>query len=330
MLVYAEGIQLVQATGLVVPKQWLEHHPSLFAPSDLSSQAKEPTHNLVAVQPVPLSEVILTAHTKDAYELSLAHRTAFEEYFFDERRILRQDSVYHLTPHDLGLSDEHGINHQYRLVMTSPVLQGCAKRGRTQLYVISLPPPANGSADSEPVLDDLQEIPSDEEDVGESEDGFEIDEAFLAGSVLHPVPASTEHATTETPGTDGHSINSSVYTRGADPLSSPRSSVEDDCTVYIPTTELGQIGVLSGDWVRAESEASHETLSRHQGVIRASQGTSSRLVRICAEDDVDARSVARILRRAWLTRRCTAARSAWPPISCTTSPQAAQAPPPAR
>ncbi|EPS97368.1 hypothetical protein FOMPIDRAFT_79362 [Fomitopsis schrenkii] len=162
--------------------------------------------------------------------------------------------------------------------MTSPVLQGCAKRGRTQLYVISLPPPANGSADSEPVLDDLQEIPSDEEDVGESEDGFEIDEAFLAGSVLHPVPASTEHATTETPGTDGHSINSSVYTRGADPLSSPRSSVEDDCTVYIPTTELGQIGVLSGDW----------------GVIRASQGTSSRLVRICAEDDVDASGPVRL------------------------------------
>lgn len=253
-LKYAE---VVKAAGLVVPKRWLEQHSVLFTASDLSSQAKEPTHNLVVVQPVPLSEVILTAHTNEAYELSLAHRPAFEQYFFDERRILRQDSVYHLTTHDLGLSEEHSTVHQYRLVMTSPVLQGCAKREQTQLYVISLPPPAtsaNGFAHSESDLDDLQEIPSDEEDVGDSEDGFEIDEAFLAGSVLHPVPNTEQSAPVETSGTDGHRIISSVYTRRAEPLSFPRSSADDDCTVYIPTAELGQIGVLSGDWVRVEFE----------------------------------------------------------------------------
>ena len=239
-----------------MPKRWLEQYSSLFASSDLSPQVKEPTHHLVAVHPVPLSEVILLAYTEDAYQLSLTQRPALEDYFFGEQRILRQDSVYYLKAQDLGLPDDHASSvsaHEYRLVMASPVLQGCAKRGHTRFYVISAPPPAttvNGSADTEPILDDLQEIPSDEEDVEKSEDGFEIDEAFLAGSVLRPVPPHAERAepsaTADSPNADGHRINSSVYIRTAEPL---RSLVEDDSTIYIPTADLSQVGVLSGDWV---------------------------------------------------------------------------------
>ena len=243
----------------------------------MGPQAKEPTHNLVAIRPVLLSEVILTAQSEEAYELSLAHRSAFEDYFFDERRIIRQDSVHHLTAQDLGLPDDYaGLSaaHEYRLVMVGPVLQGCAKRGHTRFYVISAPPPAsstNGSADAEPVLDDLQEIPSDEADVEESEDGFEIDEAFLAGSVLHPVPVHTEHvepsATTDALSTDGHRINSAVFSRTAEPLASLRSSVNDDCTVYIPTADLSQVGVLSGDWVCAVPK------TYRAGVVELSSGS---------------------------------------------------------
>ena len=254
-----------------MPKRWLEQYPSLFTAGDLSPQTKEPTHNLVAVRPVPLSEVILVAHTEEAYQLSLDQRPAFEDYFFDEQRILRQGSVYHLTAQDFGLQDDHagsGSAHEYRLVMASPVLQGCARRGHTRFYVISAPPPeaiANGSADAEPILDDLQEIPSDEEDVDKSEDGFEIDEAFLAGSVLHPVPAHTDPAeptaATDALNTNGHRINASGYTRVAESLASPRSLVEDDCTVYIPTAELSQVGVLSGDCVSAATGKPRETVT---------------------------------------------------------------------
>lgn len=257
-MIYADDIQPAQVTGVAVPKRWLEQYSSLFASSDLSPQVKEPTHHLVAVHPVPLSEVILVAYTEDAYQLSLAQRPAFEDYFFDEQRILRQDSVYHLKAQDLGLPDDHASSvsaHEYRLVMATPVLQGCAKRGHTRFYVISAPPAtaANGSADTEPILDDLQEIPSDEEDVDKSEDGFEIDEAFLAGSVLHPVPPHGERAepsaTGDSANADRHRINSSVYIRAAEPLAFARSPVEDDSTIYIPTADLSQVGVLSGDWV---------------------------------------------------------------------------------
>ncbi|KZT66717.1 AAA-domain-containing protein [Daedalea quercina L-15889] len=266
----------VNTSGVIVPKRWLEQYPSLFAQNDLSSQTREATHHLVAVKPVPLSEVILAAHSQEAYALALAHRSAFESLFFDTGRILRQDEVYTLTAHDLGVSDDsnsYPFVLSFRLVMTGSVLQGFAERGHTQFYVISTPEPAPAAnGHSEPVLDDLQEIPSDEEDVGDSEDGFEINEAFLAGSVLHPVPASdvqaTESRSLDAADADGAHINSTPYTRAAEPLISPRSLVGEDCTVYIPTADLSYVGVLSGDW----------------GVIRLSHGASSRLVRICAED----------------------------------------------
>ncbi|KAH9914715.1 AAA-domain-containing protein [Fomitopsis serialis] len=160
--------------------------------------------------------------------------------------------------------------------MAGPVLQGYAKRGHTRLYVVSASEPATTSnGHIEPVFEDLQEIPSDEEEAMDSEDGFEINEAFLAGSVLHPMPSNgTPPGEPDTLDNspdatlDRTRITSAEYARAAEPLTSPRSPEEDDCRVYISTSELGRVGVLSGDWA----------------VIRACNGSSSRLVRVCAED----------------------------------------------
>ncbi|KAH9830946.1 AAA-domain-containing protein [Rhodofomes roseus] len=280
-----------QDSGVVVPKQWLQQYRA-FVQGDISSQSKEATHHLIAVQPVVLSEIILTAHSHDAYTLALAHRAAFEAHFFDTQRTLRQDEVYTLHARDLDISGGDGdgfpsSGHHYRLVMAGPVLQGYAKRGVTRFYVTLAPEPApTSNGHSAHTLDDLQEIPSDEDEFQESEDGFEINEAFLAGSVLHSMPANgtppDEADALDGPpdsSIDRARIHSAGYTRVAEQLASPRSSVEDDCTVYISTADLSHVGVLSGDWA----------------VVRSSKGSSSRLARVCAEDsDADSSGPVRL------------------------------------
>ena len=134
--------------------------------------------------------------------------------------------------------------------MLEPVLQGYARKGSTQFYITFA---ASSNEYSSP--EDDVEV---EDESGSDPDGIEIDECFLASSILHSRPNMTPLSPRETV-TDrlrdtnvepGEPTTSHVEFRFfTEPLPVPASASQDDCTLYLRTSDLGRIGILNGDWV---------------------------------------------------------------------------------
>lgn len=148
---------------------------------------------------------------------------------------------------------------QYKLVMSAPVQQGIARRGTTKVYVSA--PPALDEDISEDAIPDIPD--GDFDELSGSEAGeFDIGEDFLAGSVLRPLslPASPapspngdkmNGATNGTHTADGNlHLSHAERTYRAHALQRQVSRLEDECAVYVRTSELSRIGVLDGEWVR--------------------------------------------------------------------------------
>src|SRR5262249_3244518 len=125
---------------------------------------------------------------------------------------------------------------EYRIDMLEPVLQGYAKAGTTRFCVLS-------PTESPQVVEDKDDL-------------IEIDEDFLANSVLQPTlrPSSI----------DASSEVSFQVRELIEPVS------EDDSLCYVRTSDLGRIGLLDGDWA----------------VARCSTSSDYRLVRVIADDDI--------------------------------------------
>lgn len=209
---------------------------------------------MTSVQPVLIAEVVVTALSLDAYNIASSPGSPIEAWLSDQPLILRQGDV-HTFGANLRPTNGHGISwsrktYQFRLDMIEPVLQGYARKGSTRFYVTL--------ADTESLSFDEFEFQSGDES-GSDPDGIEIDECFLASSVLHarqnpshPMPPKTvskslqyANAVLNEP-TMPH-IDSSFR---IEPLQEPTFTLQDDCTLYIRTSDLGRVGVLNGDWVR--------------------------------------------------------------------------------
>ncbi|KAI0710443.1 AAA-domain-containing protein [Cerioporus squamosus] len=258
-----------------VPRSWQAEYPHIFPTGQSGFASAEPTHSITAVRPVVLSEVIFSALSDDAYAAASSDPSMLEEWLLDGNVILREGATYTHTR-------EGPLT--YKLIMASPVQQGIAQRGSTKLFVSAHP---NSGQDGEiPEVDAIPDMVVDEADSDrEPEQGdFEIGEDFLAGSVLR----SFSHSASS-PSVDGHLTNGDLasisesgssaghrhlsdmeWTCRAHPLQTRVSSLEDECAVYVRTSELSRIGVLDGDWA----------------IVRSRNGSNFRLVRVLANDDV--------------------------------------------
>ena len=188
---------------------------------------------LSVVQLVPLQEVFVQALSSTAYSAAKADVSSFENWLCRGQRILRQDSVYVWDTPD-GL-DTGALT--YELIMTEPVLQGYAQKSQT---LFTLLPPSEGlqAVNANQLLS--SSVPDDVQT--DDEEGLEIDENFLASSLI-PQPSSYPQ----------HSppirISHLAHEFTASPLPKPTSLGADEHTMYVRTVDLPKVGMLDGDWV---------------------------------------------------------------------------------
>lgn len=189
-----------------------------------------------------LTEVYVTALSKEAYQVACSRDSVLETWLSKDRKILRLGAVYTFLSDELPFnghdtSTEAQKSFKFRLDMVEPVLQGFSQRGITRFIVT-----ADFAFGSEDVID--EEAESDQE-------GIEIDEAFLASSTLTRFLSPS----------NGHYSSSPVVSNDSDealplqpyfqtyPLSEPGNITDEHCTLYLRTTDLGKVGILNGDWV---------------------------------------------------------------------------------
>lgn len=245
---------VLQIEELAIPPGWSHTYDHIF-----SQVTPDNTLVLTITQPIQLTEVIFTALTKDGYKVASSQSSLLESWLADEPRMLRQGA--HITigtgplPND-GLGHlETSRNFQYRLDMTEPVLQGYFAKGSTRVYV-TLP----AELDEDTLPGDNSNLHGANDESGSEADGIEIDEGFLAGSVLHSRQNTTLSRPPDTKSylPDGllhlNSVSSDVTSHKelrlhAKALTEPISNILDDCTLYLRTSDLGKVGVLNGDWV---------------------------------------------------------------------------------
>lgn len=238
-----------QTSELAIPSKWLRAYGHIF------SRSQNPTPvplAVVVVQPVLLTEVIVTALSTDSYRAARSHDLLLESWLSKDSPILRQGAIHSFSA-DLLPTNGHNPTWKqfhYRLDMVEPVLQGYARSGETK-FVVTLAEPGR-----DPCTQDLPESNA-ELDSGSDQDWFEIDENFLASSVLPISPTTSSSAYHDTPlrFPVGHSNELGVMDSHSDflfriiPLRGLTSPVGNDCTVYIRTSDLGRVGALNGDWV---------------------------------------------------------------------------------
>ncbi|KAI0747694.1 AAA-domain-containing protein [Daedaleopsis nitida] len=273
--------------GLSVPRSWRSEYPHMFPTGQGSIGNSEPTHAISPIRPVTLSEVIFTALSQDAYAAASADPSMLEDWFLDGDMVLREGTTYSYT-REHGTSSAASLTGHlaYKLVMATPVRQGVAQKGVTKLYVSVGPyPEQDGEVPEVDSIPDMVIDGSDSDESGSAKGEFEIGEDFLAGSVLRSL-----HLSSPSPSLNGHLTNGDLasvseaestssnlhlsameWTSRAHALSQPVSVVEDQCAVYVRTSDLSRIGILDGDWA----------------IIRSSRSTNNhRLVRVHARDDV--------------------------------------------
>nr|CRX79136.1 hypothetical protein ls5930a1_00167 [Leucosporidium scottii]CRX79213.1 hypothetical protein ls5931a1_00041 [Leucosporidium scottii] len=186
--------------------------------------------------------------------------------------------------------------------MAEPVLQGVVQKGHTRFLV--LPPVAGveelgvddageGHAELEAGASSSDEgtIRGAEDSEEDDQDDYEIDEAFLAASVLSPGRQSLPPTPLSPPSsnglalTNGHAafplestssstkpsptsiavLPASLQQPIPSPLLIPRPPNDEDDTprVYLRTSDLGRLGLFSGDWVVVGDEGNeHRRLAR--------------------------------------------------------------------
>lgn len=251
-------VSVLQVEELAIPPEWSHTYGHIF-----SQTAGDKSLALTITQPIQLTEVIITALTRDAYDAASSQSSPLESWLADESRMLRQGAHITITP-ESPLSNGHGHletrrNFRYRLDMAEPVPQGYFAKGSTRVYV-TLPVELN----EDTLPGDNTHLLGASDESGSEADGIEIDESFLAGSVLHSRQNTTPSSPPDTNAhlTDGRShpngLQKEVTSQKepqlrAKPLTEPISTFQDDCTLYLRTSDLGKVGVLNGDWVSSKS-----------------------------------------------------------------------------
>jgi hypothetical protein len=214
-----------------------------------SPNASNQTCTVVVVEPVTLREIFVSALTDEGYEAARHSDSALLQWFSHNKRIIQQGLTYKIDndPHSSSLSTLR--QHMFHILATDPLPQGVASVDVTQIVLTR----SRSSGQHSPQIHHITS-----KDDNEESDSIEINETFLAGSVLSSLTPATsrvaspsslvnDHRTPEQ-STSAHQISSEVLFK-ATSLERPISKL-DDYTIYVKIGDLGRIGVLNGDWVR--------------------------------------------------------------------------------
>lgn len=209
----------------------------------------------------------------------------FEEQLEKKGEVLREGEV-------LLLEDEEGRARRWKVAMTEPVLQGVAQKGVTRFLVLPSPTSVeeltNGAAPEE---EDTQDDAASDD----ASDEFDIDESFLANSVLTPPRLSLPSSPAFPPPTNVLALTNGYMNHSTPTPRAPHGTLitpfelqqpvpaellvprpkeeEDDAPrVYLRTADLGRLGVFSGDWVVAEREEEGKEQQRRLVRVFASEG----------------------------------------------------------
>ena len=266
-----------------MPRSLLEAHSAVF--NRISSCSPTPTSRpslgISRSTPLALSSVILIALDADSYANAQSAGSDLDERLArPDCDLVRQGAVVHVS----GLG-------RWKVAMTEPVMQGEIVRKQTRLLV--LPPTRNAEAGSAEAADGTSTSASDaladDEDVDDEPSGdssqdafadFDLDEAFLASSVLLPRKAHATPLTSPLPAhLETHKMASfpmlessrTLYEEtghllGAAPLDfaipaelltpEPDADEDDNWRAFVSTQDLGRWGLFSGDWAVLRQSAS--------------------------------------------------------------------------
>ncbi|GAA5903296.1 AAA family ATPase peroxin 6 [Sporobolomyces salmoneus] len=284
------GLDDSDPATLLIPRALTLTQRRVFGPHSSSSSSSSPPSLLLSLaRPVPLTSLVLFAPDSPSYTYASDQQDAFISQL-ESGEIIRERGSLKLK------------EGKWKVAMAEPVLQGVVVKGQTR--VIVLPPPGQGDDENEndssstKTLEDRLRISKVEENDSQDdeEEDFEIDESFLANSILTSGSHSTRFG--QTPLTSPLSTSSKQrqffpldgLTSSTVTLNQQRSRLvplaldhpipselltpvpdqeEDDVPrAYLSTNDLGRIGLFSGDWV----------------VLRSDTDGAARLVKVFAAD----------------------------------------------
>lgn len=278
---------------MLLPQALTSKHRQVFGPRPPRiSSLTPPSLSISLTRLIPLTSVILFALDSQSYSYASAQQDAFLEKIGRSGNS-SQSGVITREGETLKLNEG-----RWKVAMAEPVLQGAIIKGETRLLVL---PPSGDEDDEEAgrTATSTQDhsrrtSQSSGEDDSQDED-FEIDESFLANSVLTPhhnnrfgqtpltsplsnssrqkqfFPLGELSATTSTssrhsqltPIPLSHAVSSQLL------APSPEQDEDDVPRAFLTTIDLGRIGLFSGDWA----------------VLRKNDGEEGgRLVRVFAAD----------------------------------------------
>ncbi|KXN87722.1 Peroxisomal biogenesis factor 6 [Leucoagaricus sp. SymC.cos] len=197
-----------------------------------------------------LTQVILDALSDTAYRFALDNPEQLKQLFTIPETHLQLGSIHEIP------STSSQDAHQYRTLMLEPVSRGHVHPKTTQIIVVHSENPrslvsANFLAEST------------------DSDSIEIDESFLENALAPNALKLSERTGNDHSSTSSRDGEHTPYVLfDIESLVTPVSSLEDHCTLYIRTSDLGRVGLLNEDW----------------GVANSDHEYSYRLVRIVAND----------------------------------------------
>ncbi|GAA5889484.1 hypothetical protein JCM5296_005959 [Sporobolomyces johnsonii] len=284
----AGGEQLPSNT-IFIPPTLAADHRQLFGPRPSSSScptAAPPPLLISLTAVIPLTSIVLFSLDSTSYTFASEQQDALLDRLAgggtgQGGEIIREGDV--LRPRE----------GRWKVAMAEPVMQGVVVKGETKLLVL---PPTDeedddddddeAAAGSSPTPNGTQEGGRDNYSETDDTSDFEIDESFLANSVLAP-PHRQGHTPLTSPLApsppfsnssvlaNGHSTNHTFFPLIVPPASIPSISSaprliplalhhpvpselltptpdpeEDDVPrAFLATQDLGRLGLFSGDWV---------------------------------------------------------------------------------
>ncbi|EPQ58726.1 hypothetical protein GLOTRDRAFT_11691, partial [Gloeophyllum trabeum ATCC 11539] len=260
---------------LRIPPVWLKRYPSVFGDGVSRSLGSE-RFVVSLARRACLSWIFIAALSEAAYDAARDPECFLNRWVYCSSRVLRQgDEVGFDHNGELVSHVEYTTPFRYRLIMAEPIMQGYAEEGATQVILLRPSSLADGLSNGHATLYDLgSEDPTPTASVNGSTENLEIDERFLASSLIDG-GSSFYHASNgerNSSNSDG-SPESQGLTLLARPLLHTISRASDDYTIYVHTNDLCRLGLLVGDWATASSHATE----------------NKRVVRICVDDKVKCR-----------------------------------------
>lgn len=222
--------------------------------------------------PTILSTIILVAGSMEAY-LTATRQPSLLNQILDGRILRDGDRVQLITG-----NSEVSLSFVYHLQQLEPVSQGLARPGQTKIILLSSGAIPATLAEKHEYLEN---------------DAIEIDESFLAGSVLNTQFDRPEARGFPTmfQGCNFGKSNTSLPHFDIDYFDSLQEFPEENWVLYVRTTDLGRIGLLSRNWVSLPRRQRSYVCSYVIKAIACSTLSQSRLVRVVANDVVALPSV---------------------------------------